>query len=270
MNVPMFLDTEEKLINLADSHCHLSFKDFDSDRDLVINNAFQNGIKLMIEVGTDIFYSQRAVDLAQKYSFIYAAVGIHPSDALTVKNFDLKKLEQFIKNKKVVAIGETGLDFYRIKDNQEKRIQEALFIKQIEIAQKNNLPLIIHCRDAFSRTIEILKEFKVKKAVFHCFTGNLKHLEKILENGWFVSFTGIVTFKNAFTLREVVLHIPPDKFFLETDCPFLAPQSKRGQRAEPKDVIEIAKKISEIKQINFSEVASKTFSNTLNFFNIKV
>jgi len=266
----MFSAINKKSIILADSHCHLNFKDFDADRDLVINAAFQNGIKMMIEVGTDVVYSQKAVGLAEKYPFVYAAVGIHPTDSVGTDTNDFLEIKKLAENKKVVAIGEVGLDFYRIKDNKEKKIQENLFIKQIEIAQKNNLPLIIHCRDAFSRTIEILKETKVQKAVFHCFTGTLKHLEKILENGWFVSFTGIVTFKNASNVHKAAFQVPLDKFFLETDCPFLAPQSRRGQRAEPKDVIEIAQKIAEIKKISFEELALKTFSNTLEFFDIKV
>lgn len=264
----MNLDFSSKNSFFADTHCHLDFKEFQKDQDQVIKNAFSKSVKLIINVGTNIKSSKASVELAEKYPFIYSAVGIHPTEVENIKKEDFEVIEKLAQKNKVVAIGEIGLDFFRLKDKNIWEKQKELFLKQIKVAQKVDLPLIIHCRDAFSATIEILKKKKVKKAVFHCFSGQRKHLDSILKSGFFVSYTGVVTFKNSFLVQENLKTTPLSKLLLETDCPYLAPQSKRGQRAEPVDIIEITQKVAELKKISLKEVAHKTFQNTLDFFNI--
>ena len=218
---------------LIDTHCHLDFKEFDIDRDEVINRAREAGVKAIIDVGSSIEGTRRALELASAYDFIYATLGVHPHEAITVTDKVIYDFRELSRNKKVVAIGEVGLDFYR--NLSPRDAQEAAFRKFIRLAQELDLPLVIHAREAASEVIKILREEKKDnfRGVMHCFSGDEKFLRECLDLGLYISFTCSLTFKNAEDLREVAKIVPIEKVLLETDAPYLAPQKLRGHRNEP-------------------------------------
>jgi len=256
---------------LYDTHSHLDYPEFNPDIDQVVKRAVDSGVSKIVSIGTDLDSSRRAISLSQQYSEIYAAVGWHPSFAERAPENISDELLKLASNPKVVAIGEIGLDFYRLpskddpsnpqlvaKDEIIKEKQRALFVQQLKVAEKCGLNVIIHQRESFSETIQILSQFKNLKAVFHCFTDSAQNLDIILNNGWLVSYTGIVTFKNAADVRLVVSKTPLDKMMIETDAPFLAPVPFRGKRCEPSYVRFTAQKIAEIKNCSPDELASAT------------
>ncbi len=233
----------------------------------------------IISVGTDLDSSRRALALSKRFEPVYAAIGWHPSFAERAPDNISDELLKLASNPKVVAIGETGLDFYRLpskddpsnpqlaaKDEVIKEKQRRLFIQQLEVAEKCGLNVIIHQRESFCETIQILSQFKNIKAVFHCYTDPAQNLEIILKNGWLVSYTGIVTFKNAADVRLVVSKTPVDKMMIETDAPFLAPVPFRGKRCEPSYVRFTAQKIAEIKNCSLDELATATCAVADAFF----
>ena len=256
---------------LIDSHAHLNFKDFAVDFDEVVVRAKEAEVEKIINIGTSMTDAQEVIDLANKYDFMFAAVGIHPNDDpnITVENVDWEKFEELAKSKKVVAIGECGLDYSRGKDDIR---QKALFAKQIGIAQKLNLPLSIHIRDAQEDLIEMLKQVQHDnlRGVFHCFSGDLKYLDFILRNlpGFCISFAGNITFKNAQSLRDLVKGVPLDRMLLETDCPFLTPEPHRGKRNEPMNVKITATTLAQLKDVSFEEIAEVTTRNAEALFGI--
>jgi TatD DNase family protein len=257
---------------MIDTHAHLNFPEF-NDTEEVIQRASEAGVDKIINVGSDLENSKRAIELASKYPKLYATVGIHPSDGEKTNlgsdfTCELKKIAQ---DKKVVAIGESGLDYSRLSENvvSDKEYQKKLFTSHIEVALELNFPIIIHSRDADDDILGILSKYKGQiKGVMHCFTGNWDFAKKVLDLGLLISFTGIITFPNAASLREVVEKIPFDKFMVETDSPLLAPQSHRGERNEPAFVVEVAKKIAEIKKIGLLEIEKATTQNAEAFFNL--
>ncbi len=251
-----------------DTHCHLDFEQFDKDREEVIGRAKTQGVEYILNVGTDIESSKKVIEISEKYDFIFASVGIHPLDVSDFKIEDLKEIEKLVKNEKVVAIGETGLDSYYSKENKEK--QKEFFIGQVEIAVKYNLPLIVHQRESKDEIIEIIEKLKLpEKVVFHCFGGDLNFAEYCKKKNFYISFTGILTFKNAKNVKEVAKIYPVEKIMVETDAPFLAPQTFRGKRNEPFMVKYIVEEIAELKGENEKKIADIIFKNSLNFFNIK-
>ncbi|MFA6296405.1 MAG: TatD family hydrolase [Patescibacteria group bacterium] len=252
---------------MIDTHAHLDFKDYDNDRDEVIKRSFANGLEKIINVGANLDRSKQAILIAENNEDIFATVGVHPED---LKDFDNNFRENFIKlakTKKVVAIGECGLDYFYTKDPKNIEQQKKLFIAEIEIAKELNLPLIIHCRDAYEDAYEILKD-KQAKGVMHCYLSNWQMAQKFLDLGFYISFTGAITYKKKEEVLEVVKKMSLDKIMVETDCPYLTPQIFRGERNEPMYVKYVIKKIAEIKGINFDEVEKKTTENAVKLFEL--
>jgi len=251
---------------LIDTHCHLDFPPFDPDRDLVIQRAKEAGISYFINIGATLESSSAACALAHKYSEVYASVGVHPHDA---DSFDLQtedKLKVLAQQKKVVAIGETGLDYYRNLSSQDN--QKQVFIKQIELAKDLKLPLVIHSRQAEKDVMRILKSALPLRAVVHCFSGDENFLKECLDCGFFISYTCNITYKKAATLREMVSLTPLDKLMLETDAPYLSPEGFRGQRNEPFQIKLLANEVSRIKGVSFGQIAEQTTQNAKDFFMI--
>lgn len=268
---------------LVDSHAHLNFPELLADIDGVLARAKEAGVEKIIDIGTSLDDSLGAIEIAQKHDNLFATVGIHPNDdpAVTADNIDWGKFEELAKMPKVVAIGECGLDYSRIQDSglkmQEAKRQKDLFQKQIEIATKLSLPLSIHIRDAQQDLMEIfvnlydsLEYHSELKGVFHCFSGDEQYLSFILEKlpGFYVSFAGNVTFKNAPQLRELAKQVPLDKLLVETDCPYLSPEPFRGLRNEPANVKTTAAKLAEIKNMSLEHISSIITENAHKLFKI--
>lgn len=264
-------------MRLADIHCHLNFPEFDRDRDEVIKRALNKEI-WMINVGTDLETSKKSIELAEKYEGVWATVGLHPTDRAG-EDFDLARYRGLLaRHPKVVAIGECGLDLFRIKNNalpagrQELRIkQKDIFRKQIELAIELNKPLMIHCRDAYEDVFNILKSYFLNhksdlRANMHFFSGDWKQAEKFLELGFSLSFAGPITFSHDYD--EVIKNMPLEKIMAETDSPFAAPALYRGKRNEPFYVREVIKRIAEIKNVSCEEAAKITTQNAINFFGL--
>ncbi len=245
----------------VDSHAHIDMDVFDSDRDKVVKNAFAAGVDCILNVGYDLDSSKRSVELSLKYDGIYAAVGVHPHDARLYTDAVESELVALLAESKVIAVGETGLDFHY--DNSPRDIQKDVFIRQLNLGCKYNLPVIIHCRDAMDDILKILSDIReLPKGVFHCFSGNAEAAEKLLGMGFLLSFGGPVTFKNNKTAVPLFETLQVERILLETDSPYLSPVPFRGKRNEPALIPHIAKKIADIKGLSLEDVARIT---TLNF-----
>lgn len=253
-----------------DTHAHLDFPDYDSDREEVIRRTLDEGIDYIINVGSSIGGSRASLELAGRYDFIYSAVAVHPHHAQEIDEKSLNELEEMASSPKVVAIGETGLDFYKNLSSAES--QEKLFKYSIGLARKFTLPIIIHSREAAEDTLRILREEKAEEVagVLHCYSYPWHVAEEILQMGFYISVAGQVTFPKSRTLREVVKRIPVDRMLLETDCPFLAPQDFRGKRNEPGYVKYIAMELSRIYGLSIEEIASITSQNAKKIFKLVV
>ncbi|MBD3330066.1 YchF/TatD family DNA exonuclease [Candidatus Peregrinibacteria bacterium] len=249
-----------------DSHAHIMFPDFNDDKDKVIARSHEAGVEKIINVGCSLDSSNKALKMIDSKNGIYATLGLHPYDAADVNEGLMDKWkDEILKNKMIVAVGECGLDYFKSKVPHD--VQKMAFIRQIELAKECNVPLIIHNRDADEDSLSILSEHaKGVKIVFHCYGSNLDFAWKVWNKGWFTSFTGIITYPNAHELRKVVKEVPSDLFMIETDCPYLAPQSHRGERNEPSYVVEVARKIAEIKGLSLEEIETQSTDNTLWFF----
>ena len=257
---------------MVDSHCHLDFPDYQGDFQAVLERTRQ-ALEFVVNVGTDIHTSERTVDLAVAESFVYASVGIHPHDASTVTDTAMDRLMTLAKEPKVVAIGECGLDYSHLApggEEKEKEVQRGVFRRHIRLARELKLPLIIHCRDAYDDLLAVLKEQgRGVRGVVHCFLGTPEQAKQFLDLGLYVSFTGIITFKNAAPeLLESVQQVPTERMMVETDAPFLAPVPHRGKRNEPAYVTEVAKKVAELKGIGYAEVDQNTTQNARALFGI--
>ena len=256
---------------LIDTHSHLDFKEFDPDREDVIKRAFDSEVEKIINVGCNLERSKNSIKLAKKYDKIYAAVGVHPHDVEKYEAKNLKsELGKLARQNKVVAIGECGLDYFRLENEKDKEKQKEFFKLQLDLAKELDLPIIIHCRNAFKDLLEILKGVSdLPRGVTHCFSGTLHYAQQFLDLGFLISFTGNVTYvRPQGELLKVVKEIPLDKIMVETDCPYLAPVPHRGERNEPAYVRYMAEKIAEIKGIDFKEVAKKTTENAIKLFNL--
>ncbi|MDD5458275.1 MAG: TatD family hydrolase [Phycisphaerae bacterium] len=254
-------------MQLVDTHCHLTFEDFGDSLDAVLERSVEAGVTGWITVGTSIEDSGKAVRLAQKYDNMYAAVGIHPHDAKNVTDADICRLAELAEEKKVVAVGETGLDFHYNFSSQEA--QKKVFINHIELAAKTNLPIIVHSRNAFDETLDILEKHGsgIEKIVFHCFVGDVEQARILLERGYFISFTGVVTFKNAEKTRQAAAAVPAERIMLETDCPYMSPVPMRNVRPnEPALMVHIAKLFAEIKGLPLEQFADITSRTSRAFF----
>ena len=257
------------MVEFFDSHAHYNDEQFDNDRDELIEKMYKEGITKIIVAGSNVDTSKEAIEIAEKYDFIYATVGIHPQDIGNVDK-DLIQIEKLSSHKKVVAIGEIGLDYYYTKDNKEE--QKDAFIKQIELANKVNLPIVIHCRDAYMDTINILKNIisPNKSGVFHCCQLNMELIKEALKLGFNISFAGPVTFKNSKNVKECLDLIPLNRLQIETDAPYLSPEPFRGTRNNSINMKLTAQKIADLKEISLEELAKVTYENTLRIFeNVK-
>lgn len=252
---------------LIDTHCHLDFPEFDQDREQVIQRSKDNGIDYIINIGSSLTGSQKSYDLAQKYDFIYATCGIHPHDADSADTKTQEALRLIAKKDKIVAIGETGLDYYKNYSKAEN--QMSLFVYLVKLAKELNLPLVIHSRLAQDDVLKVLKSLLPVRAVIHCFSGDADFLKNCLDSGFFISFTCNLTYKKAENLRNLVKLTPLEQLMLETDAPFLSPEGLRGKRNEPLYVKSLAEEICKIKEVNFEDVARITTENARKFFNLR-
>jgi TatD DNase family protein len=253
---------------LFDTHAHLNDEQYNEDLQEVIERAQNEGVSHMVVVGFDRTTIQRAMELADKYDFIYACVGWHPVDAIDMTDEDLQWIEELTAHPKVVALGEMGLDYHW--DKSPKDIQKQVFRKQIKLAKKVKLPIVIHNREATADIIDILKEEAAEEVggIMHCFSGSPEVAKECVKMNFYISLGGPVTFKNAKKPKEVAAEIPLDKLLIETDCPYLAPHPYRGKRNEPSYVKLVAEQIAEIKGITFDEVAEVTSQNAKKIFDI--
>ena len=251
---------------LIDTHCHLDFADFEPDRDQVIRRAQEAGINYFINIGATLESSTAACALAKEYPQVYATVGVHPHDADTFDLAALEKLRQLAQGAKVVAIGETGLDYYRNLSSKEN--QRQAFLKQIALSKELNLPIVIHCRQAQEEVLQMLKEAQPVRAVVHCFAGEESFLKTCLDSGFFISYTCNITYKKAAILREMVKLTPLDRLMLETDAPYLSPEGFRGKRNEPAQIKLLAEQVSQIKGVSVAEVEDCTTRNAKSFFKL--
>jgi TatD DNase family protein len=253
---------------LIDTHCHLDFPQFDEDREAVIIRAKEAGVRKVITIGCHVQAAPKAIAIAEKHEGIFAAVGIHPDDAHENFDSDFKIIQKHSLHNIVVAIGETGLDFYR-EENPTKTQQFHAFEQHIALAKKLHKPVIVHLRSADKEAEEFFSSHHDFPFVIHCFSSDWNFAKKILDWGGMVSFTGIVTFKNADPkLLEVVKKAPLDRIMVETDAPFLAPVPNRGKRNEPAFTADTAKRIAELREISFEELAQKTTENAERFFSV--
>jgi TatD DNase family protein len=260
-----------------DTHAHLDYPDFASELPDVIARAEAAGISRIVCIGTDLASSASAVELAERFPGVYAAVGWHPSHASEAPEDIRPALRSLAKHPKVVAIGETGLDHHRlpsekpecsaVDDTRYREKQARIFQQQLEVAAEFGLNCVIHQRDCFEAAIGQLKPFAGKvRGVFHCFVGTIAEMEQVLSLGSLVSFTGILTFKNGQSIRDTLAATPPDGFMLETDCPYLAPMPYRGKRCEPAHVREIATVAAQVRGCSLAELSDATCATARRFF----
>ncbi len=253
---------------LIDTHAHLDFEQFDSDRDKIIMDAYRNGIKKIINVGADLESSQNSAALAEEYEFIYASVGVHPHEARGFTEESYQELKQLAANNdQVVAIGEIGLDYYY--DNSPRAKQREVFKEQLALARELDLPVAIHSREAKQDTLDILEaEAQDMNGVLHCYAYDLETAQQVLDWGFYIALGGIVTFNGADELRMAVPNLPLEKILVETDAPYLAPAPHRGDRNQPKYVEEVAREIAELKNTTLEKVERITTKNAENLFEL--
>lgn len=275
-------------MNLFDSHAHYNDERFDEDRDEIIKETLKNGVSNFIVAGYNIEGSKKAVEIVKEYDGAYAIIGISPNDLEGINarediDKSVSKIEEIaigadekrslrqleiIKNKKIVGIGEIGLDYYWSKENKE--IQKETFTKQIELANKLELPIIIHTRDAVSDTLSILKENEVnKRGIFHCCPLNRELVKEALKLGYYISLSGIITFKSAKNADEIINLIPEDRLLIETDSPYLSPEPVRGTRNNCMNIKYVAEKIAKVKNKSTEEIAQITNQNARKIFEIR-
>ena len=254
-----------------DSHSHYNDEKFDEDREQIIEETYKSGVTKFICAGYNVESSKKAIEISQKHEFIYSICGISPNDIPQSEEELWKTIDEISKivqqNKKIVAIGEIGLDYYWNKENKE--LQKKAFIKQIELANKLELPIVIHSRDASVDTIDIIKNNIVnKRGIFHCCQLNQEMVKQAINLGYYISFAGPITFKNSKNAKEVVDLVPMDKILIETDSPYLSPEPNRGKRNDSRNVKYVAEKIAEFKNMSLEEVARITYENAMRIFEI--
>ncbi len=256
-------------MKIVDTHCHLHFDAFDADREAVIERARAAGVEYLINVGTDPETNEKALELASRYSFMRYTAGLHPHSAHEIDEAGFKKIEQFVHDTKPSAIGEIGLDYF--KSEAAPELQKKVFTRMIRIAKSHKLPVIVHSRNAFDDTYEILRLESAQgelRGVMHCFSYDRGALKKLLDLGFLASFTCNLTFKNSSALLETAAFAPLEGILLETDSPYLAPQSRRGQRNEPAFLPELAVLLATKKGVSPEKLAQETTKNALRFFGI--
>ncbi len=261
--------TSSEMTGLIDTHCHLTFEPLADDVDGVLQRSRAAGVQRWITVGTRLDDSHKTVELARQYEGMFATVGIHPHDAKDADGAAMEQLKALARSDKVVAIGETGLDFHY---NFSKQLdQKRVFAAHLEMAAELDLPVVVHSRNAFDETIEILDRYdsQLKDVVFHCFGGSAEQARLVLERGYHISFTGVVTFKNAETARQAAKVVPLDRLMVETDCPYMSPVPVRNQKPnEPALMVHTALFLAELKGVEPSELATATTQTAERFFGL--
>ncbi|MEW4902668.1 TatD family hydrolase [Clostridium tetani] len=255
-------------MKIFDSHAHYDDDSFNEDRIKVLEELKNNNIIGVLNCGSSFKGAVDSLNLAKNNDFFYAAVGIHPEYADTVDEDMLNEIKNMTSYPKVKAIGEIGLDYY-YEDNPPKEVQKEAFIKQMKLAKELNLPVVIHDRDAHKDILDIIKIFPEVYGVIHCFSGSVEFARECLKLGYYIGFTGVVTFKNARKTLEVAKEVPIDKILVETDCPYMAPEPHRGKRNRSEYIEQIIKKIAKIKEISEEELNNQVILNTKHLLNIK-
>ena len=254
---------------LIDTHVHLNADHYDEDLDEVIERAREAGVTHFVVIGFDNKTIDRTMTLIDKYDDVYGVTGWHPVDAIDCTDEDLARIEELSQHPKIVGIGETGLDYHW--DKSPKDVQKEIFIKQIEMAKRVNLPIVIHNRDATGDVVDILEEHGAEEigGIMHAFSGSPEIADRVLKMNFMISLGGPVTFKNAKQPKEVAMHVPLDKLLVETDAPFLTPHPYRGKRNEPAYVKLVAEQIAELREVSYEEVAKATSENAKKIYNIQ-
>lgn len=249
-----------------DSHAHLDDKCFQPDFDAILARMRENGVTGMMNIGCDLPSSERSVALAEQYDWIWAAVGSHPDDADHVDEARIERYRALCQSPRVRAIGEIGLDYHY--EDVPREVQKRAFRMQMALARELSLPVVVHEREAHEDGLRIVDEFPEVKGVFHCYSGSLEMAKELVRRGWYIGFTGVITFKNARKAVEVAEKIPLDRILIETDCPYMAPEPFRGRRNDPSLVPFVAKKIAELRGISAEAAASATAENARRLFRI--
>ncbi len=251
---------------LFDTHAHMNDPVFDTDRDDILTALPEKGVGLLLNPGCSLENSYQAVEIAEKYSYIYAAVGTHPDTAQEVNEDVIEKYRKLCRHEKVKAIGEIGLDYYY--ETVPRDVQKKAFYMQMELAKETGLPVIIHQRDAHDDGMKTVQQFPTVTGVFHCYSGSAEMARQLVNKGWYIGFTGVLTFKNARKAVETAQSIPLDRIVLETDCPFMAPEPFRGKRNHPGYLYRMAERLAEIRGISVEEAQAVTTENAKRLYRI--
>ncbi len=256
-------------MRIIDTHCHLNDETLFKDLDNVISRAKNAGVEKMVVVGWDEASSKLAIEIAERYDFIYAVIGFHPENVFDINDETLFKVLNLYNNPKVVGIGEIGLDYHWTKEPEKREIQKQFFIKQIEFANKVGLPISIHSREAFEDTLKILKEHKpLHGGVMHCYSGSVQNINEIINLNLHIGLDGPVTFSNAKTPKEVAAEVPLEKLVVETDCPYLSPHPLRGTVNEPANISLIVDEIAKIRQMSKKHLLDILYKNSCELFKL--
>lgn len=251
---------------IIDTHAHLTDEAFDDDRLFIIRDLSNFNVKAVINPGCNVKDSKMAVELAEEFDNFYAQVGIHPEEVSRLGDNDLEIIENLAQNPKVVAIGEIGLDYYWRDDNKDE--QKEVFIKQLEMARRLDLPVVVHTRDVGEDAYEILKDFRDLKVQIHCFSESLDLLDKYMDLGFFISIGGVVTFSNGENEKLAASHVDINRLMLETDSPYLTPEPYRGLRNDPRKIIEVAREIAKLRGMKLKKLEKRTSKNAEEFFGL--
>ncbi len=253
-------------MNLFDTHAHYYDERFNEDRHELLESLASKDVDLVVSPGTDPETSEFMVDLCNKYSFLYTAAGYHPHEASTATDEGFERIEKLLTLEKVVAVGEVGLDYYY--DHSPRDVQKKVLVRQLELARKYSLPVILHDREAHADCLDIIKGFPDVMGVYHSYSGSWQYAKEVLALGWYLSFTGSITFKNAYKVHETVVHMPEDRIMIETDAPYLTPTPHRGKRNDSSYVKLVCEKVAELRGIPVEEAAELTTANGKRFFGI--
>ena len=253
---------------IFDTHAHYDDEAFDPDREQLLAAMPERGVGLIVDPGCDLETSRRALEIAEKFPHVYAAVGWHPENCAPYTHASLDTLRAWAKHPKVVAIGEIGLDYYW-EQNPPREFQQTVFRDQLALAQELDLPVIVHDRDAHADSLAIVREFPHVRGVFHCYSGSVETAQELLKRGWYLGFDGPLTYKNAKKTAEVAKIVPLDRVLLETDSPYMAPVPVRGTRNDSRNVLHIAAKFAEVRGMETDEVIALTNENGRRLFGIR-
>ena len=252
---------------IFDTHAHYDDEQFDEDRDSLLCSMQEGGVGTIVNVGSDVASWEEIRALTARYPFIYGAAGVHPDDVGELNEENFMRLRAVLREEKMVAVGEIGLDYYW--DNESHEVQKTWFIRQLELARELGMPVIIHSREAAADTLQIMKEHaRGLKGVIHCFSYSAEMAREYVKMGFFIGVGGVVTFKNSRKLKEVVEETPLEYLLLETDCPYLAPVPNRGKRNSSLNLVYVAEQIAELKQLSYDEVVEQTEKNARRLYNL--